>query len=126
MHTKTGQYSMIYQDDASSFSAEIQGLKDENSLLIKRCEQYAQAYDLLREQIREMQRVIALAKSRSDTLILRAFNSIYLRIMPIYFPAQTPQVKRYPKKLSKFQLIREKRNKRTKRNCLVVSKLSRF
>lgn len=47
---------MTYQEDVRNFSAEIQGLKDENSVLLKRCEQYAQAYDLLREQIREMQR----------------------------------------------------------------------
>jgi len=47
---------MTYQEDVRNFSAEIQGLKDENSVLMKRCEQYAQAYDLLREQIREMQR----------------------------------------------------------------------
>ena len=56
MHAKTGRYSMTYQEDVRNFSAEIQGLKDENSVLMKRCEQYAQAYDLLREQIREMQR----------------------------------------------------------------------
>ena len=56
MHAKTGRYSMTYQEDVRNFSAEIQGLKDENSVLLKRCEQYAQAYDLLREQIREMQR----------------------------------------------------------------------
>ena len=56
MHVKTVQYSMISQDDISTLRNENQALKTEMSMLMKRCEQYAQAYDLLREQIREMQR----------------------------------------------------------------------
>lgn len=47
---------MISQDDLTNFRTEVQSLKDENSLLMKRCEQYAQAYESLCEQIRAMQR----------------------------------------------------------------------
>ena len=77
---------MTYQEDVRNFSAEIQGLKDENSVLMKRCEQYAQAYDLLREQIREMQRH-RFGKRSERYLDPESPQLIYLRIMLICFAA---------------------------------------
>jgi len=47
---------MIFQEQTTQFTNEIQALKAELTLFKSRCEQYSQAYDLLKEQMREMQR----------------------------------------------------------------------
>lgn len=47
---------MISKEQTTQLTHEIQALKAELALFKKRCEQYSQAYDLLKEQIREMQR----------------------------------------------------------------------
>ena len=47
---------MISEEQTTQLMHEIQELKAELSLFQKRCEQYSQAYDLLKEQIKEMQR----------------------------------------------------------------------
>lgn len=47
---------MISQEQTTQLMHENQALKAELTLFQKRCEQYSQAYDLLKEQIKEMQR----------------------------------------------------------------------
>jgi transposase len=47
---------MNYQEKTTQLTDEIQALKAELALFQQRCEQYSQAYDLLKEQIKEMQR----------------------------------------------------------------------
>lgn len=47
---------MVYQEQAEQLTQEVQSLKAELSLLHARCEQYAQAYDSLKNQIIEMRR----------------------------------------------------------------------
>lgn len=47
---------MTFQEQTAQFTNEIQALKAELTLFQNRCEQYSQAYDLLKDQIREMQR----------------------------------------------------------------------
>jgi transposase len=47
---------MISEEQAAQLQHENQALKAELDLFKKRCEQYCQAYDSLKEQIREMQR----------------------------------------------------------------------
>ena len=47
---------MNYQERTTQLTDEIQALKAELALFQQRCEQYSQAYDLLKEQIKEMQR----------------------------------------------------------------------
>ena len=47
---------MISQEQTTQLMHENQALKAELTLFQKRCDQYSQAYDLLKEQIKEMQR----------------------------------------------------------------------
>ena len=47
---------MVYQGQTEQLTQEVQSLKAELSLLHARCEQYAQAYDSLKNQIIEMRR----------------------------------------------------------------------
>ena len=47
---------MTFQEQTTQFANEIQALKAELTLFKNRCEQYSQAYDLLREQFKELQR----------------------------------------------------------------------
>lgn len=47
---------MISQEEKAQLINEIQSIKTELALSQKRCEQYSQAYDLLREQFKELQR----------------------------------------------------------------------
>ena len=47
---------MIYQDKVEQLTTELQALKAELALSQARCEQYAQAYDSLKDQIIELRR----------------------------------------------------------------------
>lgn len=112
---------MIFQEQTEQLTQEVQTLKSELALSQARCEQYAQAYDSLKNQIIEMRR--HRFGKRSERYIDPENRQLSLFGDENETFAQVDAVGEQTEETTPIAAHTRKRKAKKKTNCLAASKL---